>query len=124
MRIITQQWGDSLTRHNLLGMGGILMLDIRHTKIENLPEVQIGDGYLWNLCVEDKHRRHHAATALLKKAERIATANGCERLWLEWNIKESPEWVFRWYCHLGYDEKVFGKGYALMCKQLKGGDDA
>lgn len=120
MRIITQRWGDSLTRHNLLGMGGIVMLDVRHKPIANLPEVQVGDAFLWNLTVEEKHRRHHAATALMKKAEQIAKQQGSKRIWLEWSHDEAPQWVFDWYKRIGYDEKVFGKGYALMCKELKG----
>ena len=118
MRLIAQRWGDRLTRYNLLGTGGILMLDVLHEPWKRYP-MEVGDGYLWNLTIDEPHRRHHSATALMKKAESIAREQGCKRLWLDWSIKEAPQWVFDWYVRLGYDEKRFGEGCALMCKELK-----
>ena len=38
---------------------------------------------------------------------------------LEYNNRETPKWVRQWYERLGYEEKVFGRYYSLMVKQIE-----
>jgi hypothetical protein len=54
----------------------------------------------------------------MDEAHKTAKHLGAKVTALEWSLEESPHWVFDWYCRLGYDEKEFGKGCALMKKEL------
>jgi hypothetical protein len=37
---------------------------------------------------------------------------------LEWDRRDSPQWVFDWYTRQGFDEREFSEGYAMMVKDM------
>ena len=73
-----------------------------------------GEALVWNLYVDEGHRRKGLARKLMDEAHKTAKHLGVKTTALEWSLKESPYWVFDWYTRLGYDEKEFGPGNALM----------
>ena len=77
-----------------------------------------GEALVWNLYVDEDHRRKGLARKLMDEAHKTAKHLGAKVTALEWSLKESPYWVFDWYCRLGYDEKEFGPGNALMKRPL------
>ena len=77
-----------------------------------------GEALVWNLYVDEPHRRKGLARELMDEAHKTAKHLGAKTTVLEWSLKESPYWVFDWYCKLGYDEKEFGPGNALMKRPL------
>ena len=77
-----------------------------------------GEALLWNLYVDEGHRRKGLARQLMDEAHKTAKHLGAKTTALEWSLKESPYWVIEWYCRLGYNEKEFGPGNALMKRPL------
>ena len=77
-----------------------------------------GEALVWNLYVNEEHRRKGLARKLMDEAHKTAKHLGAKVTALEWSLKESPYWVVEWYSRLGYDEKEFGNGYALMKRPL------
>ena len=77
-----------------------------------------GEALVWNLYVNEDHRRKGLARKLMDEAHQTARHLGAKITVLEWSLKESPYWVFDWYTRLGYDEKEIGNGYALMKRPL------
>lgn len=77
-----------------------------------------GEALVWNLYVDEVHRRKGLARSLMDEAHKTAKHLGAKTTALEWSLKESPYWVIEWYCRLGYDEKEFGPGNALMKRPL------
>ena len=77
-----------------------------------------GEALVWNLYVDEEHRRKGLARKLMDEAHKTAKHLGAKVTALEWSLKESPYWVIEWYCRLGYDEKEIGSGYALMKRPL------
>lgn len=73
-----------------------------------------GEALVWNLYVDEGHRRKGLAHKLMDEAHKTAKHLGVKVTALEWSLKESPYWVIEWYTRLGYDEKEFGPGNALM----------
>ena len=73
-----------------------------------------GEALVWNLYVNEDHRRKGLARKLMDEAHKTAKNLGAKVTALEWSLKESPHWVIDWYFRLGYDDKEFGPGYALM----------
>ena len=78
-----------------------------------------GEAYLWNLFVNPECRGRGYARILMQAAYDRAQESGCHTCVLEWDMKESPRWVFQWYTRLGYDEKEFGHDNALMKLPIK-----
>ena len=78
-----------------------------------------GEALVWNLYVDEPHRRKGLARRLMDEARKTAKHLGAHTCVLEWSLIESPNWVFDWYCRLGYDEKEFGPGNALMKLPIK-----
>lgn len=66
-----------------------------------------------------KRRKGHAER-MLERAERIATENGHDAVYLEWLEKDTPREILQWYYRRGYQEQEFsGKGdYVLLKKSL------
>ena len=60
------------------------------------------DAYIGNLWVNPSHRRKGLANALLAKAEEVARQNGCKRVALFWDSRDTPEYVLDWYYRCGY----------------------
>ena len=73
-----------------------------------------GEALVWNLHVNEDHRRKGLARKLMDEAHKTAKHLGAKVTALEWSLDESPHWVIEWYFRLGYDDKEFGPGYALM----------
>lgn len=78
-----------------------------------------GEALVWNLYVDEDHRRKGLARKLMDEAHKTAKHLGAKVTALEWSLKESPYWVIEWYSRLGYDEKEFGNGCALMKRPLR-----
>ena len=78
-----------------------------------------GEALVWNLYVDMEERGRGLARRLMDEAKKVAKHLGAHTCALEWSIEESPYWVFDWYTRLGYDEKEFGNGYALMKLEIK-----
>ena len=78
-----------------------------------------GEALVWNLYVDESERRKGLARQLMDEARKTAKHLGAHTCALEWSLRESPNWVFDWYCRLGYDEKEFGPGCSLMKLELK-----
>ena len=76
------------------------------------------DALVWNLYVDEPHRRKGLARKLMDEAHKTAKHLGAKVTALEWSLKESPYWVIEWYTRLGYDEKEIGNGCALMKRPL------
>lgn len=77
-----------------------------------------GEALVWNLYVDEDHRRKGLARQLMDKARKTAKHLGAKTCVLEWSLEESPHWVFDWYTRLGYDEKEFGPGCSLMKMEI------
>ena len=77
-----------------------------------------GEALVWNLYVDEDHRRKGLAQRLLTEAHKTAKHLGAKTAVLEWSLRESPRWVAFWYARQGYDEKEFSNVYALMKKEL------
>ena len=77
-----------------------------------------GEALVWNLYVDEDHRRKGLARKLMDEAHKTAKHLGAKVTALEWSLKESPYWVIEWYTRLGYDEKEFGPGNALMKRPI------
>jgi len=78
-----------------------------------------GEALVWNLYVDENHRRKGLARKLMDEAHKTAKHLGAKVTALEWSLEESPHWVIEWYFRLGYDEKEFGNGYVLMKRSLR-----
>lgn len=78
-----------------------------------------GEALVWNLYVDEEHRRKGLARKLMDEAHKTAKHLGSKVTVLEWSLKESPRWVFDWYCRLGYEEKEFGNSCALMKRPIR-----
>lgn len=76
------------------------------------------EALVWNLYVDEQHRRKGLARKLMDEAHKTAKHLGVKVTALEWSLKDSPYWVIEWYCRLGYDEKEFGPGNALMKRPI------
>jgi len=76
------------------------------------------DCAIFNLWVDEPYRKQGVARMLIETAEREAKKLGCKKVQLEWNIKESDDFVIDWYSRIGYDEKEFGRGSSLLVKEL------
>lgn len=77
-----------------------------------------GEAYIWNLWVSEGHRRKGCGRALLSDALNLAMLDGCRAVMLEWDRRDSPQWVFDWYTRQGFDEREFSEGYAMMVKDM------
>jgi GNAT superfamily N-acetyltransferase len=77
-----------------------------------------GEALVWNLYVNEDHRRKGLARKLMDEAHKTAKHLGAKVTALEWSLKESPYWVIEWYTRLGYDEKEIGNGCALMKRPI------
>ena len=77
-----------------------------------------GEALVWNLYVDEGHRRKGLAQKLMDEARKTAKHLGAKTCVLEWSLEESQHWVFDWYTRLGYDEKEFGPGCSLMKMEI------
>lgn len=115
MIIQKQTWKDEIR---------ILIIDE-----ENFGSVQISiplyvsdisgkaDALIYNLFVDNNHRRNGVAKSLLQLAEQQAKLNGVKTIGLEFNKDESDRFVLDWYLRSGY--KSFNKKSNLLIKKLE-----
>lgn len=82
-----------------------------------------GEGYIWNLHVDDNHRRRGYARRLLHEALYVVEEADCEIASLEWNERDTPVEVCRWYEREGFEVKAFGRGCAYMVKKIEQEDN-
>lgn len=120
-RHFTTEWADTKNVVVSLYEAG----DPLHIQI-GIVEVRIfrgeskykGEAYIWNLWVSEGHRRKGYGRALLSDALDLAMFNDCKAVTLEWDRRDSPQWVFDWYARQGFDEREFSDGYAMMVKDM------
>lgn len=77
-----------------------------------------GEAYIWNLWVSEGYRRKGYGRALISDALNLAMTDGCKAVTLEWDRRDSPQWVFDWYIDQGFRECEFSAGYAMMVKDM------
>lgn len=76
------------------------------------------DALVFSLWVGKEERRAGWGSILMKAVELHALVSGCNTIALVYDSREAPEWVRQWYERLSYEEKVFGRHYSLMVKQI------
>ena len=107
--VIISLWNDE---HFVSEQVGVVELAVyKHGEHE-------GEALVWNLYVDEEHRRKGLARTLMDEANKTAKHLGAKVTALEWSLEESPYWVIEWYFRLGYDENEIGNGYALMKRPL------
>lgn len=118
-RVIHQQWYQE---HRILIVNGLRYGSVQVSiPDKNADDNRIdgkADALIYALWVDEPYRKQGVARELLEKAEREAKQMGCKTVCLEWDRRESDEWVLRWYERLGYNEKEFGRHSSLLVKEL------
>ena len=110
--VIISLWKyDSVVYETACQVGVVELAVYKHGEHE-------GEALVWNLYVNEGHRRKVLASQLMDEAHKTAKYLGVKVTALEWSLKESPYWVIEWYTRLGYDEKEIGNGCALMKRPL------
>ena len=114
-----QRWMDSrrILVVDELGHGSVQVC-IPDADVEDNRFRGKADALVYALWVDEPFRGRGVARRLLEAAEREARQQGCRSLAIEWDIRESPEWVERWYARLGYDEREFGRECSMMVKRF------
>ena len=77
------------------------------------------DALIFALWVNKPYRAHGVGRALLGMAESMAKELGCKAVALTWDEHGSPRWVLDWYLRQGYNGKRFGRGCAMLVKDLE-----
>ena len=118
-RVLHQQWYQE---HRILIVDGIHRSSVQVSiPDKNADDNRIegkADALIYALWVDEPYRKQGVARKLLETAEREAKKMGCKTVCLEWDRRESDEWVLRWYERLGYNEKEFGRHSSLLVKEL------
>lgn len=118
-RILHQKWYQE---HRILIVYGIHYSSVQVSiPDKNADDNRIegkADALIYALWVDEPYRKQGVARKLLETAEREAKQMGCKTVCLEWDRRESEEWVLRWYERLGYNEKEFGRFSSLLVKEL------
>lgn len=76
------------------------------------------EALIYSLWVDEFARRRGVGRKLLDMAEREARRMGCKIVCLEWDYRETPEWVRRWYNRMGYSEQREPNNVWLLTKKL------
>lgn len=76
------------------------------------------DALVSSLWVGKEERRAGWGLRMMNAVELHALVFGCNTIALVYGSREAPEWVRQWYERLGYEEKVSGRYYSLMVKQI------
>ena len=75
---------------------------------------QRADCAIYNLWVDEKHRKQGSARLLMETAEQEAKKLGCKSVQLEWDDKGSKPFVLDWYKRLGYRIRARSAGGRLQ----------
>lgn len=97
----------------------ISSIQVDFLKTEDLKEHYKADALIWALWVHEDFRECGVGFRLLKKAEELALKHGCNTVAVEWDNRESKQWVRDWYGELGYECKAFGSYSSLLVKDLR-----
>ncbi len=95
-----------------------VQLEIFHKDDEARHEHYKADCLLYALWVNEQYREDGAARKLMGRALLMAKEHGCKSVALEYDRREAPEWVRKWYERIGFEGKAFGRYESLMVKQL------
>lgn len=112
----TSQWNSTkCTRLTIVDENGRCKV-----QVDLLKEYETyGDcAYIWDLYVQKECRRQGLAKELIQKAIQRAKEFGYNKILLEWNLKDTPRAIAKWYLSMGFVEDKNGNGYALMIKNL------
>lgn len=112
MGVYRQQWHTN-TMYVITCAGGSVQLTLWNDGESKYPT------YISHLWVDEPERRKGYATMLLAKAEEIAKAEGRNCAYLEWDERDTPIEILRWYERNGYKEVALGQTCSLMRKELK-----
>lgn len=63
---------------------------------------RIGEALIWNLAVNEGHRKSGIGHDLLMAAEDYLREKHVTSVYLDWSPDEAPDWVLRWYKRQGY----------------------
>lgn len=119
MTIIHQQWYKErralIVEEATLSMVQVAVpdADLDDNRIEGKA-----DALIYALWVDEFARRRGVGRKLLEMAEREARRMGCKTVCLEWDLRETPEWVRRWYNRMGYSEQREPNNVWLLTKKL------
>lgn len=100
----------------------IIMTEHSSVQLELYNEPRGDDkvtAYIWALWTDKDFRLKGRAARLLHRAEALAREAGHEYVWLEWDRRDTPLAVFKWYERMGYQEVSFGRDNSLLKKKLK-----
>lgn len=97
----------------------IVQLDIFRKDDKDRREIYEADCLLWSLWVSPPYQGRGTGERLMALAENMAREEGCKSVALEWDERDSEEWVRDWYKRRGYEVRAFGRFNLLMVKQLK-----
>lgn len=75
-------------------------------------------AYIWDLYVKEEYRRQGIARDLMDEALKRAKDFGYDTAILEWDMRDTPIEIEKWYESLGFEVSEFSNGYALMKKRL------
>ena len=118
-RILHQQWYQE---HRILIVDGIHRSSVQVSiPDKNADDNRIegkADALIYALWVDEPYRKQGVARKLLETAEREAKKMGCKTVCLEWDWRETPEWVRRWYNRMGYSEQREPNNVWLLTKKL------
>ena len=108
-----QEW-HTLTRYILSCEEGTITLEL-YKEPQGHDKVQ---AYICNLWVKEPYRKQGIAAQLLNKIEEIAREDGHKEVWLQWDRRDTENFVRKWYERQGYAKKAFGNNILLMKKEL------
>lgn len=118
-RILHQQWYQE---HRILIVDGIHCSSVQVSiPDKNADDNRIegkADALIYALWVDEPYRKQGVARKLLETAEREAKKMGCKTVCLEWDWRETPEWVRRWYNRMGYSGQRMSDNFWLLTKKL------
>lgn len=116
--ICTSRWeGDDVTRDTIIiGNGeGKVQIDFLNENNKRFGHTAL----IWDLYVNERFRRKGIARELMKVALQKVKDYGYDTATLEWELSNTPYEILDWYTRLGFEEKEFGEGCALMVKTIK-----
>lgn len=118
-RVLHQQWYQE---HRILIVDGIhrssVQVSIPNKNDDDNRIEGKADALIYALWVDEPYRKQGVARKLLEMAEREARRMGCKTVCLEWDCRETPEWVLRWYERIGYSGKRISDFTWLLTKDL------
>ncbi len=88
-------------------------------KDEGRSEHYNADCLVWGLWVDKNYRGLEVGEQLMSAAITNAKLHDCKSIAIEYDNRDTPEWVKNWYERMGFKEVAFGRHSSLMVKQLE-----